>query len=77
MTTLEMIKDWQESEFKKTYLQTNSGFTLPTTIGGRDGVLRRSGFKITVYDPIEFCDNYIITNKSLQDEWEEIKEEEN
>lgn len=76
MKTLEMIKDWQESGFKKKYIQTNWCSTLPRTVSNNgSGVLMYESFNVTVKDPVKVWGVLAITNKELDSEWEEIKQE--
>lgn len=76
MNTLEMIKDWQESGFKKKYIQTNENSKLPRTVRNNgSNCLFVNEFNITINDPIEYSDRLVISDRELKSEWEEIKEE--
>lgn len=73
MNTLEMIKDWKESNCKKKYITKIHGDNLPYTVFNNGlGVLFCSFFTITINDPIKKSKTFVITKDNLDWEWEEI-----
>lgn len=76
MNTLEMIKDWQESGFKKKYRKLNAQTEYPVIARNNGfGVLFIQGFSITIGDPVKYSKIFSIDDKNLDDTWEEIVDE--
>lgn len=78
MNTLEMIKDWQESGFKKKYIQTNWCSELPRIVRNNGvGCLVFESFSITAKEPVKIWGTLVISEKELNSEWKEIVQEYN
>lgn len=76
MNTLDMIKDWQDSGFKKKYIQTNENSKLPRTVSNNgSNCLFVHGFNVTINEPMGYSDRLVISDRELKSEWQEIVEE--
>ena len=73
MNTLEMIKDWKESNCKKKYMTKSHGCKSIYTIynNGVD-VLFCSYFHITIGDSIKESKPFTINKDNLEWQWEQI-----
>jgi len=76
-STLEMIAEWQNSEYRKKFICKNNDIRLPKTAYNNGcGVLFMSYFTITLGDPIlESGPLYISDDKLEKYIWVEIEEE--
>lgn len=76
MKTLEMIKDWEDSNYKKKYINKSKKINLPHIVYNNGfNVLFESYFIITIKDPLEKSHAFIFSKENLSNEWEKIIEE--
>ena len=76
MKTLEMIKDWQDSGFRKKYVAKNDGYCYPHTVYNNGcGVLFESSFIIGINKNIKDSKPFYLSERNIDVEWVEVVEE--